>query len=418
MTFEVNGSRLLQDLKDLAKIGNVGKGGSRLALSDEDMTTRRWLRDRMTEAGLVTSIDGIGNVFGYTPRADRHLLVGSHTDTVPMGGWLDGALGVMCALEIARAFMAAGQPGEVGVAIVSFADEEGTLASLLGSRLFAGAIRFEDVATATDPTGRILGEERKRVGLEGVEIARIDPKRHVGYLEIHIEQGPVLEADGTTIGIVTDIVGIGRCRVTFHGRADHAGTTPMNARADAAQALYGFATEFRNFMRREGGEGSVFNLGGARIEPGAFNVVADRAELLVEYRNASDAVIDRIEEAIATLSREAARDAGVSVTIEPAGRESPAAMSPSMIEQLARAAQRLQISARTMASGAGHDAMSLASLVPSGMLFIPSIDGRSHAPEEDSKPEDIVAGLRVLAEAVSGVLEDATKPQPTLKIVP
>ncbi|WP_342642115.1 M20 family metallo-hydrolase [Rhodoligotrophos ferricapiens] len=406
MHLNVDGARLLRELRELSIIGDVGKGGSRLALGEEDLAARRWLRDRMEAAGLVASIDGIGTVFGYSPGADRYLLIGSHTDTVPMGGWLDGALGVMVGLEIARAFMAAGAPGPVGIAVVSFSDEEGTIVPLLGSRLFSGTLSWDEVEQVNSRDGRSLAEIRAAAGLANTEIARLDPQRHLGFLELHIEQGPVLEAEGRAVGIVTDIVGIGRARVTFHGRADHAGTTPMDARSDAAQALFAFATAFRAFALTKGGAGCVFNLGGASIAPGAFNVVPERAELLVEYRSPSTEMLDQIAVAVGELANEAALQARATASVAPAGRERPAAMAPSMIAHLAGAAERLQLSARTMTSGAGHDAMSLAGLIPAGMLFVPSIGGRSHTPEENTAPEDIIAGLRVMAEAARSILEE------------
>ncbi|WP_137388890.1 M20 family metallo-hydrolase [Rhodoligotrophos defluvii] len=406
MNLNVDGARLLRDLKELSTIGNVGKGGSRLALSEEDMAARRWLRDRMEQAGLDASIDGIGNVFGYTPGAERYLLIGSHTDTVPMGGWLDGALGVMTGLEIARAFMAAGAPGPVGIGVVSFSDEEGTIVSLLGSRVFGGSLTWDEVAQAKGADGRTLAEARAAAGLADAEIARIDPQRHAGYIEIHIEQGPVLESEGRAVGIVTEIVGIRRARATFHGRADHAGTTPMAARSDAAQAMFAFATAFRDFVQTHGGPNTVFNLGGAKIAPGAFNVVPERAELLVEYRSPSLEALDRIEAAMPELAQVAAAQARATGSVVLAGGEPSAAMAPSMIGHLTRAAQRLQLSSRTMPSGAGHDAMSMASQIPAGMLFVPSIGGRSHTPEEDTAPDDIVAGLRVMAEATGTILEE------------
>src|SRR5690606_9668350 len=219
--------RTIADLRALAAFGRVGTGVNRRALTGEDMAARAWLVERMRAAGLEAEIDGIGTVIGRTPGAKRHVLIGSHTDTVPKGGWLDGAMGVIFGLEVARAAMEAGLPGEVGVEVASFCDEEGRFAGLMGSSVFCGTRTLEDALALRAEDGAVLRDAVAAAGLAGREVARLDPARHVAYLEAHIEQGPVLEQAGKQIGIVTEIVGVERGRVIFTGRSDHAGTTPM-----------------------------------------------------------------------------------------------------------------------------------------------------------------------------------------------
>jgi N-carbamoyl-L-amino-acid hydrolase len=393
--------RLIADLRTLATIGRKGQGLYRRAFSEQDLEARLWVKARMEEAGLETSLDSFGNLIGYTPGCERYVLIGSHTDTVPNGGWLDGALGVMAGLEVARVM----PPGrETGVAVISFSDEEGRFCPLLGSQLFCGHLSPQSALGLVDESGTALADARAQIGLSGDTVLRLDPSRHVAYLELHIEQGPLLEHEGLEIGIVSDIVGIARARVRLRGQADHAGTTPMALRRDAARGAYLFAEEFHRFCSEAAESGSVWNLGGIRAEPGAFNVVAERAEILVEFRSSSSDSIRLVQRQIPILAQAAAQATRTDVEILPAGAVAPVEMSAWVTEVMARAATALGFRPKPMVSGAGHDAMTMAPHVPTAMLFIPSLGGRSHTPEEHSTDGALAAGLAVLSATADELL--------------
>jgi len=399
-TIEIDSDRLLADMRALADFGKVGSGVHRRALGSVDMQARGWLADRMRAAGLAVEMDGVGNVIGRTPHA-RRILIGSHTDTVPNGGWLDGAMGVIYGLELARAFMAAGGGGEIGLEIVSFSDEEGCFAALLGSHSFVGEMDRDAMLDRVNEDGVRLADTLEAVGLADKAAARFDPAIHPAYLEAHIEQGPVLEAKGLPIGIVTTIVGVRGWKISFHGQADHAGTTPMAMRLDAGAALCDFAVRIAAFCRRESGTHTVWNGGDIRLIPGAHNVVPERADYIFSFRDPSAALLDRIAQEVERLSSVVAAEHGVTSEAGQIFAMAPAAMDETLMGLMRDAAEAEGAPSLDMPSGAGHDAMVLARHVPTGMLFIPSIAGRSHHVAEDSAPEDIVTGARVMARALT-----------------
>lgn len=388
-------SRALADLKHLATIGADGRGVSRPAFSPFDMAARQWLAARFEQAGLVASIDGVGNVLGRDPRAQATVLAGSHSDSVPRGGWLDGALGVVFALEAARAWRTAEPTSPLGIDVVAFADEEGTFDACIGSRAFCG-LWTGMPAGAETPLSRALAA----AGLSGQPGPTLDPARHRAYLEAHIEQGPRLQDEQRAIGLVAGIVGVRRQRVRFSGRADHAGTTPMRSRRDAGRALFTFCVGLDAAFRKRMPIDAVWNMGVASVAPGAANVVPRSAEVVVEYRHLTRSVID----AMTALLVEAAEHSEVPVTIEEVGALEPSAMAADLTADLAAAAQAVDASVLPMASGAGHDAMILARVIPSAMMFVPSIGGRSHDPAEDTHEDDLARGLQVFADWTVRVL--------------
>ena len=396
--------RMLEDLRALAAFGRLGTGVNRRSLTEVDVAARSWLLNRMRSAGLEAGIDGIGSVAGRTPGSSRHILIGSHTDSVPKGGWLDGSMGVIYGLEIARAFVESGRSDDLGVEVISFIDEEGRFAGLLGSAVFAGKMRHSEWAELKDAEGQLLQDALEKAGYAGRNLLRCEPERHVAYLEAHIEQGPVLETSGIRIGLVTDIVGVARCEVIFTGQADHAGTTPMDLRRDAAAALYEFAHDFADYCRNKGSGRTVWNLGLVMLNPGAYNVVTREAKLGVEYRDPSEEVLKRIRNYIDQSAERTARQHQVDVEVIPGAGILPSPMDESMLEHLELAAGDLGASSMRMPSGAGHDATMLAPLIPSAMMFVPSIGGRSHDISEDTREEDIVLGLKVLSRAVERIL--------------
>jgi beta-ureidopropionase / N-carbamoyl-L-amino-acid hydrolase len=397
--------RALTDLRKLATFGKVGSGVSRPALSAADIDAREWLRARMSECGLEAMIDSVGNVYGRAPSAKASILLGSHSDSVPAGGWLDGALGVIFALEVARTRQASHPSAAVGVDVVSFSDEEGTFLACAGSRSFCGLVSENDLASARNPGGERLLERLEALGLASGERAQFDPVRHRAYLEGHIEQGPKLFKAGVDIGVVTGIVGLRRLRVRFQGQADHAGTTPIAMRRDAAAAMFAFAVSVPERLRAAGSAESVWNLGVVRVKPGAANVVASEAELVVEFRDVSDETMGRMGEALAVLVAERNKVDDVSVASEPIGAIEPTVMDVRLVERLDAAAAAEGASRLRMQSGAGHDAMILGRRAPAAMMFVPSIDGRSHDVAENTAEPDIRRGLRVYARSVNSMLE-------------
>jgi beta-ureidopropionase / N-carbamoyl-L-amino-acid hydrolase len=395
----IDGKRLLADLRELASIGGYKTGVDRVALSAKDIEARRWLVGKLTAVGLQASMDRVGNVLGRDPNAKKAILMGSHTDTVPKGGWLDGALGVGYALEIACAAIEANEPHATGVDAISFEDEEGTYLPFLGSRSFFGDLESDEIAAAKSKDGSSLTAALAAIAAEPPP-HRFDAARYVGYLEGHIEQGPRMEAGGYRIGVVTGLVGIRRFRILSHGSANHAGTTPMAMRKDAGAALIALATGIDEDMRRLAGPDTVWNVGNMIFRPGAANVVPSEGEMLLEFRDIDAAVMERAAERL--LTRVTAANRGpVRIEVEATASLAPTPLAPNLGAAIATAAAARGEQPVSLPSGAGHDAMVVARYMPAGMMFIPSIGGISHDITENTSDEDIVFGCEVLADAVS-----------------
>jgi len=395
----IDGARLLADLRQLATFGKCGTGVDRISFSPPDIEARHWLVGRMRDAGLEARIDRLGNAYGTSAKAARAVLIGSHTDTVPKGGWLDGALGVIYGLEIARARIETGASG-VGVDVASFQDEEGTYLPCLGSRSFCDDVTEAEISAARSKGGRALSEALVSAGYDGA-LARRDPARHIAYLEAHIEQGPRLEVERRRIGVVTGIVGIRRFRICARGQADHAGTTPMTMRKDAGAALFALASRVAAEFPRLGGRDTVWNIGSIELRPGAANVVPSEGEMVLEFRDTQAVALDALERHLLDWIAAANAQGKVVIETQPIARIMPIAMTPEIGHAIAEAARTLGAEPLTMPSGAGHDAMVLGRFMPAGMLFIPSIGGRSHDIIEDTPEADIVFGCEVLAETVA-----------------
>ena len=395
----INGKRLIADLRTLAEFGKVGSGVNRVSFSTPDIEARVWLRDRMKAAGLDAAIDPVGNVRGVTPKTPRAVVIGSHTDSVPMGGWLDGAMGVLYGLEIARSRIESGRASTLGVDVASFQDEEGTYLPCLGSRSFCGDLPEGEIAKAKTQSGESLKDALARAGYGG-GTWRLDPARHIAYLEAHIEQGPRLEATRKRIGVVTGIVGIRRFRISAKGQADHAGTTPISMRKDAVRPLFAFAHRVHTELPGMAGPDTVWNIGVMTVRPGAANVVPSEAELVVEFRDTSSELLDEIEVRLLGWVKELDGDGGVRIEAHPIARIAPTLMAEDLEGLIEAAAAEYRAPAMRMPSGAGHDAMVVGRYLPSAMLFIPSIGGRSHDIVEDTAEEDIILGCEVLAAVV------------------
>jgi N-carbamoyl-L-amino-acid hydrolase len=400
----VDGERFLSDLQTLRQFGQLGSGVQRLAFTPEDRAAREWLRQRMSDAGLDAEIDGIGTVYGRWPGVRRAVLTGSHTDTVVHGGWLDGALGVVAGLEAVRALREAGLDGDVGIDLVSFADEEGRFRGTLGSSVFCGELDDGELERLRDLDDVALTSTLDECGYAGRSNRRLDRDRIAAFVELHIEQGPRLEAAGLPVGVVTDIVSMRRSAVTFFGRADHAGTTPMVMRRDAGAATVRFLTSMADAFERFGRPGTVWNFGSVSMDPGAGNVVPRRGDALVEYRDPDDALLEELDARLLEAATDAAAYANVSFEVRPTVNMSGCRLSPSVTDTIEAAAAGT--GSMRLSSGAGHDSMVLSRHVPTGMLFVPSIGGRSHDVTEDTAEEDLVVGVRVLTDTLGRLAHD------------
>ncbi len=400
--------RLLADLHQLRTFGAYKTGVHRPTYSPEDMAARRWLVARMQEAGLSSSMDGIGNIIGENTAARRRLLVGSHSDSQNHAGWLDGAMGVIYGLEIARAFVEAGTPGGAGVDAAVFADEEAHFASFLGSRSAIGVLDEDEIDSARNlTTGETLREALAGAGLADLDRRTIDPSRYLGYLEAHIEQGDDLEARELKLGVVTCIVGIHQYRVRFSGVSNHAGTTRMAIRRDAGAALVAFAHSIDERFRQLAAERTVWTVGNIRLDPGQVSIIPNHAEMLLQVRDADPAVLGRMRAALEHLVALKRQAGPCGVELEILAESDPHEMSRHFEDALGSAASRMAPGQwQRMPSGAGHDAQILARVMPAGMLFVPSIGGISHHVNEDTREDDIVLGCEVLAASCCHILEN------------
>ncbi|NOX30564.1 MAG: hydantoinase/carbamoylase family amidase [Actinobacteria bacterium] len=402
----IDGDRLLASLEKLRTFGGQGKGVVRPTFSDQDMAARRWLKAEMADASLDATIDGVGNVFGRSKNPGPTLLIGSHSDTQPEGGWLDGAMGVMYAIEIARSIGADQATEHLPIDVVAWADEEGTYCSFLGSRSYVGELP-ESYLADTSSNGESVGDAVERVGLSQVPGQRFRTGEHIGYLEAHIEQGPHLEDAKLLIGVVTSIVGIHGFDVSFTGEQNHAGTTPMSKRKDAAVAMFGFGVEVQDRLTRASSAASVWTIGDARIEPGAESIVPGYAELVLQMRDGSDDTLAEMDRAVLGLVDELNLAKPDGVKTEATSRRSIVATEMDTgLQDHIRVAAEANVPGlwQEMPSAAGHDPMVLSRHMPCAMLFIPSIGGISHDFAEDSAPEDIVMGCQVLADAAVSIL--------------
>jgi N-carbamoyl-L-amino-acid hydrolase len=401
---------MLAELDELRGIGGDGKGVRRPAFSDADIEARIWLAARMKEAGLEAMVDPWGNLFGLPPGDGPCLLVGSHSDTQPLGGWLDGIYGVACGLELARAAREAGGPR---IAAVSFQDEEGRFGGLTGSAVWAGAMAREAADRLTDAQGTTLAEARRRAA-EIAEVREVPPALFLAYIEAHIEQGPVLDRSDETLGVVEAIVGVRSAMVTFSGEANHAGTTPMHLRRDAVRGFYRFANELDAALAPLVTDRTVWTLGRVVVEPNAPSIVPGSATVSVQMRDPDAARLDgMLAEALAVAERVATAQK-LDLSVSPGFTADPVPMDARMIEALADATERVAPGRwRRMPSGALHDATNVSRVLPSAMLFVPSIGGISHNPDEDTKRADLEAGLLALAGAVAAL--DAVQPPARLQ---
>lgn len=394
--------RFLSTLHSLRQFGasGMGKGVVRPAYSDADIAAREWLAKQMISAGLETAFDPVGNLWGLVDGPS--LLLGSHSDSQPEGGWLDGALGVCAALEIAQASREAGGPP---VSVVSFQDEEGRFGVTTGSAIWGGNLLFEKADTLSDKAGVTLAEARQ--GLAHLAGDWVNPDRFTGFIEMHIEQGPWLNKAGEQIGVVTDIVGIRDMNITFTGEQNHAGTTPMHLRKDAFQALNAFSTLINDRFRNVVTPQTVWTIGHVSLHPNASSIVPGKVTFSMQWRDADTQRLAAMEEIIRTSASEVADERGLGLSFGTLLGLEPVGMDAKLKQALcASAEQHAPGKWREMPSGALHDTTNVANHMPVAMVFVPSIGGISHAFEEDTEEADLVVGLQVLAGAVEMLARD------------
>ena len=364
---------------------------------------RTWLLGEMESAGLTTWVDGAGNVFGAVGASsfstDQPAVVtGSHIDTVPEGGPLDGALGVIAGLECLNTIVESGSTPRRPLVVAAWSDEEGRYGSLFGSRVFCGLLDETKIPEMAAVDGEKLVDVMRTAGFDPARIpeAKTAPGAVAAYLELHIEQGPRLEEAGIDIGVVEAIVGVRRSRLVFHGQADHAGTTPMERRRDAFLGAAEYALRAREHVVTRGSGRSVTNIGVVQVHPGASNIVPGRAEIVHEMRDPDAATLERLARECLALAEGIAAARELRLELRPMSATTPAICAARVQKATEEACAALGLTSQRMYSAAGHDAQNLAAVTEAGMIFIPSVGGRSHRTDETSRPRDIERGANVL----------------------
>jgi beta-ureidopropionase / N-carbamoyl-L-amino-acid hydrolase len=425
-SLRVNPTRMLASFSTLSLIGASEDGGvNRVSLSESHLAARDWFRSEIEKAGLEFHTDGAGNHSAILPvsviavttaRSDpQHggrialqkvlsmpstLLLGSHLDSVPNGGRFDGALGVVAALEVLRTIKENGIRLRFNLEAIDFTDEEGTLIGLLGSAALAGRLHPEALKNPRGMRQNLI-DGMKRAGLseEGIFMAMRPKESLEGYLELHIEQGKRLERMGISIGIVSAIVGIRSYRLCFVGRADHAGSTLMTDRADASLGASAFTLAARKIVMQDFPD-CVVNVGKMEFAPGVFNIVPARVDLSLEFRSPDEKQFERLDAVLMACAKEQAVGFGLELKTECFEKHVPNLMSAEMQKAFTDSCDDLGLTHTSLVSGAIHDGQSFDGICPIGMIFVPSVDGASHAPREFTKWDDCVSGANVLLQTV------------------
>lgn len=411
---KVSGARVLADLNALCAIGAYKTGVHKPTFSEPHVRSLEWLAGQLPAAGLTATIDGIGNVFGTTTKAGPKLLAGSHLESQNYAGWLDGALGVVYALEAARVINA-GPSGHGVVEVAAWCDEEGHFGNYLGSGSYVGRVSEADIDAARDRiSGRTMRDALRDVGLADRPRITAEAGRHVGYLEAHIEPGDTLDSRGLAIGVVTSIAGVWLYRINFTGEQNHAGSTRMAARKDAGLALARFCVAIDARFPAQSGPHTVWTTGRITLDPGATSVIPGGAEMLFQVRDEDPAIITRLEELLRATVDEFNAQGPCSVSLERLNTGAPAIMDAGFQAAIEAASTTLaEGRSLRLPSGAGHDAQILATIMPAGMLFVPSIGGISHHWTENTTDADIVTGAEVFVDACRRILANGHQKPPS-----
>lgn len=402
MTMALDTATLLAQLSQLGTIGqDAGGGRTRLAFSDADKQGRDQLVAWMQELSLDIKIDQIGNIFGTLAGSDptlAPLMIGSHIDTVINAGMYDGCYGVLAGLAVMRALRSAGVTPRRSIVVAAFSNEEGVRyqPDMMGSLVYAGGIDVAQVLDVIGTDGTRLGAELARIGYAGdLRPGAVVPH---AYLELHIEQGPLLEAHATQIGVVADLQGISWQQITITGVANHAGTTPLAMRHDAGWAAAELITQVRRMALASGS--TLATVGAMQLSPNAINVIPQTAVLTLDMRDPDDQKLTAAEAQVATLLQTIAAQEGVTITSQQLVRFPAVHFDDALVAEIAQATAALGFSQRQMTSGAGHDAQMLARIAPAAMIFVPSQAGISHNPAEYTSDTDVIAGATVLLAVV------------------
>jgi beta-ureidopropionase / N-carbamoyl-L-amino-acid hydrolase len=395
----INGPRLMRQLEQLAEIGRTETNACcRLALTDDDKLGRDLVVGWMKELGMTVTIDPIGNIFGTRAGSQPDLapvMTGSHIDTVRTGGAYDGNYGVLAGLEVVATLNEAKQLTQRSLVVGVFTNEEGArfAPDMLGSLVYVGGMPLDEALDLKAIDGPRLGDELARIGYDGK--ADLGAHKPHAFIELHIEQGPILDIEGVKIGAVENLQGISWQELTIVGQSNHAGTTPMYLRHDAGYVASAIATFVRDLTRKMGGH-QVGTIGKIDLIPNLINVIAARATITVDLRNTDEGLLKQAEHALATYLKELEQSEGVTITARRLARFEPVSFDTALADRIAHHAQALGLSQQRMTSGAGHDAQMLARICPTSMIFVPSVGGISHNPAEYTAQEDLIAGANVL----------------------
>jgi len=398
---------LLSSLEELARINRQPDGSCRrVALTDADRSGRDLLVGRMYELDLEVRVDQIGNILGIFPGqgAAKPIMIGSHIDTVSTGGRLDGAYGVIAGLEVVRTLKRHGITPRCPLVVASFTNEEGVRfqPDMMGSLVYAGGLDLQTALGSQDRDGTLLGDELKRIGYAGdCRCGALVPQ---AYIELHIEQGPILSREGIPLGAVENLQGISWQQITIHGEANHAGTTPMSARKDAAQAAAKVISFAQELALRMGGQ-QLATVGSVHLDPGLINVVPRKAVLTLDLRNPLEAHLQEAESRLVDFLEALSVKDRVLIEKKPLARLSPVTFDLEIVRTIEMSAGTLGKRIRRMSSGAGHDAQMMARICPAAMIFVPSVEGVSHNPAEHTEPEHLILGANVLLRTVLALSE-------------
>lgn len=413
-TVSLDSHTLLRQIQQLGEIGDQGPGAgrTRIALTDEEKAGRDLLVTWMEDLGLSVRIDQIGNIFGIleskTEAGNQHpLMIGSHIDSVRHAGALDGCYGVLAGLAIARAYRAAAIVPERAIVIAAFTNEEGVRyqPDMMGSLVYAGGLAVEDALNTIGTDGSRLGEELQRIGYAGeMEPGAIQPFE---YLELHIEQGPVLQAEGKAIGVVEHLQGISWQKISIQGTANHAGTTPTRLRHDAGYVAAAITSFVREQVVGAHPDSTLATVGSISFEPNLINVIANKATLTLDLRDPDELRLQEAEQKVRLFIEQISRQEGVTITVEPLVRFQPVAFDALLADEIEQAATELGLSSLRMISGAGHDAQMIARIAPAAMIFVPSEQGISHNPREHTDDQQLIQGAEVLLRVVQQRLQAA-----------
>ncbi|MEH7122622.1 Zn-dependent hydrolase [Bacillus sp. JJ1773] len=401
--------RIENHIKELQKFtATPGKGVTRLTYSQEDLLARNYIKESMEEYGLAVREDGLGNIFGRLEGSMKDtpsVIVGSHFDSVPNGGAYDGAAGVVAGLEVAALFQEKGLKPKYPLEVIAMIEEEGSRfgGGLMGSRGIIGTLNEEDFKKLKDSDGISTVEAMEAIGLDSSLVKVRDPKTMKAFLELHIEQGPILEEANIPIGVVEAIVGLTQLEVTVEGQAGHAGTTPMDRRSDALVTAARIIAQLPDLAQKEG-EGTVITTGRLHVYPNGANVIPDKTIFTIDIRSGKEENVQSVLEKVQTLIQSYQVD-GIRISVKQQLYIQPKALSENVRFLLKQKSEELGIAYCSINSGAGHDAMVFSDVTEVGMIFVPSKNGLSHCPEEWSDSGHLANGVHILFEAAKSLTE-------------